>query len=103
MLPRIVSAMAKAVLTDRGLKALKPAPAGKRYDLMDAVVPGLGVRVTDKGQRTFVLVARYPGAANPTRRAIGEYGMLTLDGARDKAREWLALIGRGVDPKSVEE
>jgi hypothetical protein len=29
-------------LTDRNLKALKPAKAGSRYDVMDADVSGLG-------------------------------------------------------------
>ena len=38
-------------LTDRTLQALKPAKAGKRYDVMDADVRGFGVRVTDKGQQ----------------------------------------------------
>lgn len=95
--------MAKKALTDRALKALKPAREGKRYDVMDGVVPGLAVRVTDKGKRTFVLVARYPGAGNPTRRALGEYGALTLERARDKARGWIELIQRGTDPKHVEE
>ena len=73
--------MPRQVLTDRTLKALKPAPAGKRLDVMDAVVPGFGVRVTDKvdekgraAQRTFILVTRYPGSSNPTRRALGDYG-----------------------------
>jgi integrase len=95
--------MQKHTLTDRALKALKPAPAGKRYDVMDAVVPGFGVRVTDKRKRTFVLVARYPGANNPTRRALGEYGALTLEKAREKARRWIELIQRETDPKNVEE
>jgi Arm DNA-binding domain len=95
--------MTKKALTDRALKALKPAPTGKRYDLMDGVVPGLGVRVTDKGQRTFVLIARYPGASNPTRRALGEYGAITLDQARAKARGWIEMVQRGTDPKHAEE
>jgi integrase len=95
--------MQKRVLTDRALKALKPAPAGKRYDVMDGVVPGLAVRVTDKGQRSFVLVARYPGASNPTRRALGDYGAITLEAAREKARDWIELIQRGTDPKHAEE
>ncbi len=59
--------MAKRTLTDRALKALKAAKAGKRYDIADSVVPGLAIRVTDTGQKTFVLVARYPGSKNPTR------------------------------------
>ena len=95
--------MAKKVLTNRGLKALKPAAAGKRYDVMDGVVPGFGIRVTETGRRTFILVARYAGASNPTRRALGEYGELTLEEARGKARSWIALIKQGIDPQTQEE
>lgn len=98
MLPR-----PKKTIADRTLKALKPAPPGERYDLMDSVVPGFGVRVTDKGRRTFILVTRYPGAKNPTRRAIGEVGAITLEKARQKARDWLELIHGGKDPKIEEE
>jgi integrase len=94
--------MAKRNLTDRTLKALKPAPKGKTYDVMDSVVPGFGVRVSDTGRRTFILVARY-GSSNPTRRALGEYGELTLEKARQKARDWLELIRQGKDPKDEEE
>ena len=101
--------MAKQVLTDRTIKALRPAPKGKRIDHMDAVVPGFGIRVTDKArgdgraaQRTFVLVARFPGSTNPARRALGTYGELTLEQAREKARGWHALIGRGIDPADAE-
>jgi hypothetical protein len=86
-------------LTDRTLQALKPAKAGKRYDVMDADVRGFGVRVTDKGQRTFILIARYPGSTNPTRRAIGEYPTLSLEKAREKARAWHKLLAEGVDPR----
>jgi hypothetical protein len=93
----------KKTLTDRALKALKPAPAGKRYAVMDAVVPGFGVRVTDLGHSSFVLIARYPGSSNPTRRAIGEYGALSLEQARERARAWLEMIRKGVDPALEEE
>ena len=86
-------------LTDRKLQALKPAKPGKRYDVMDTDVRGFGVRVTDKGQRTFMLLTRYPGSANPTRRAIGEYPTLTLEKAREKARAWHKLLAEGVDPR----
>lgn len=95
--------MARETLTDRRLKALKPAPEGGRYEIMDSVVPGMGIRVTDKGKRTFILVARFGGAKNPTRRALGEYGALSLEQAREKSREWLELIGKGEDPAHVEE
>jgi len=95
--------MAKKALTDRALKALKAARKGHRYDVMDSVVPGFGVRVTDKGQRTFVLVARYPGSTNPTRRALADCGAITLEQARTKARTWLELLGKGTDPRLDDE
>jgi hypothetical protein len=97
-------AQAKKALTDRGLKALKPAAPGKRYDRMDALVPGLGVRVTDKGHMTFILASRFPDKPkNYTRRELGAYGELTLEAARTKARRWLELIHSGIDPKRDEE
>ena len=89
---------AKKPLTDRAIAALKAAPLGKRKIVWDALVPGFAVRVTDKGQRSFVLVTRYPGAANPASRAIGSVGAISLEDARARAREWLKLIGTGVDP-----
>lgn len=99
--------MPKINLTDRKLKSLKAARAGERYEVLDQLVPGFGVRVTDKGRRTFILKTRYPGSRHPTRRALGEYGPkhgeLTLEEAREKAREWLKLIKQGSDPAHVEE
>jgi hypothetical protein len=77
---------------------LKPAPPGKRRLVWDAVVPGLAVRVTDQGKRTFVLITRYPGSRHPAPRALGSVGALTLEAARAKAREWLKLIASAVDP-----
>jgi integrase len=93
----------KINLTDRFIRTRKPAAAGKRVDYPDAVVPGLALRVTDRGHMSFVLIARYPSQPkNPTRRALGDYGALTLERARQKARAWLELIGKGIDPK-IEE
>jgi integrase len=92
-------------LNDRLLKSLakKPAKDGKHYDKHDTVVPGLAVRVSDTGRRTFVLLTRFPGSTNPTRRALGVYGELTLEKAREKARNWLELIRKGIDPAIAEE
>jgi integrase len=95
--------VAKKTLTDRLLKSLKRAPEGQRYEVIDAVVPGLGVRVSPTGQRTFILIARFGGSKNPTRRAIGECGVITLEMARAKARSWIELIREGKDPKHEEE
>jgi integrase len=95
--------VARINLTDRFIDSDKRTPAQGRTDYMDGIVPGLALRVTSNGHRSFVLVARYPvNPKNPTRRALGEYGEITLEDAREKARGWLALIQKGVDPK-VEE
>jgi integrase len=93
----------KVKLSDRKLKALKPAKSGERYELMDTDVSGFGVRITDKGKLTFILLARYPGSTNPTRRALGEYPTDSLSDAREKAREWRKWIDKGKDPKDEEE
>jgi integrase len=90
-------------LTDRSLKALEPAAAGAHYDVFDLGFAGFGVRVSDTGRKTFVLTARYPGSRNPTRRALGHYGPMTLEEAHEKARGWKKLIDKGVDPAAEEE
>jgi integrase len=94
--------MAKA-LTNRTIEALKAAPPGKRLERWDGVVPGLGIRVTDTGAKSFVLNVRYPGSPNSARRALGGYGELTLEQARNKARSWLELLARGIDPQEEVE
>lgn len=91
--------MPKTTLTDRKVQSLKAAPPGKRYQVMDALVPGFGVRITDKGVKTYIFQTRFPGSANPARREINKG---TLDKARETAREWSALIKQGVDPAQVE-
>lgn len=97
--------MAREVLTDRFIRSRKPArpkPGQReaRDDYRDALVPGLALRVTEKGHKSFVLTARYPShPIHPTRRALGAYGAIGLEDARVKARRWLELIGKGVDPK----
>ena len=94
---------AKKALTDRGIRALPAAPRGKRRIVWDAIVPGLGIRITDNGAKSYVLVVRYPGSPNPTPRSLGTYGTLTLEAARTKARDWIALIAKGIDPESHAE
>jgi integrase len=63
----------KQELTDRFLRSLKAAPDGERYEVMDTTVPGLAIRVTDTGHKSFVYIRRFPGSKNPARRALGQY------------------------------
>ena len=95
--------MVRQNLTDRFINSRKRAAAGQRDEYPDVIVPGLALRVTDRGHKSFVLVARYPShPKNPTRRALGEVSAITLEEARRKARGWLDLISKGIDSK-VEE
>jgi hypothetical protein len=75
----------KVTLTDRKVDSLKAAPKGTRTPFMDALVPGFGVRVTDKGVRTYIrtyiMQTRFPGSSNPARRELGRGGVLTLEQA----------------------
>ena len=81
----------------------KIVPTSGRKDYLDALVPGLALRVTQAGHKSYVLIARYPShPTNPTRRALGEHGVISLEQAREQARIWIALVKRGIDPK-VEE
>jgi integrase len=90
--------LAKKPLTDRAIAHATAAPPGKRRLLWDAIVPGLALRVTDRGKRSFVLVTRYPGTRNPAPRSLGSVGAISLEQARDKARQWFKMIAAGVDP-----
>jgi integrase len=90
----------KKKLTDPGVRAL--APSDKRYIVADTNVPGLAVRVFPSGHKTYVLGARFPGSDHYKRRELGRVGAMTLAAARDKARDWLAKIQEGEDPKAIE-
>jgi integrase len=93
--------MARINLSDRFIGSDKRRPQKGRLDYPDAQVPGLALRATATGHKSFVLIARYPlHPKNPTRRVL--YGAITLEQARDKARQWLALIQKGIDPKVQE-
>ncbi len=98
--------VSKRDFTDRYLKSIKPAPPGKRVIHLDAAVPGLGLRVSDKSRPdsvgSFVLVLRLPGKRSPTPRKIGGYPAMPLAQARSIAREWREDIRRGADPKVKE-
>jgi integrase len=92
--------MARKSLTTKYIESPKRAPPAGTKDYPDPQVPGLAVRVTSTGYRAWVLVARYPlHPKNPTRRVICRYGAMTRDDVHAKARAWLKLIERGIDPE----
>jgi integrase len=91
--------MQRATLTDIFIRALKPAAPGKRDTYMDALITEFGVRVTDKGAKSFIVYRRWPGSPKPARRKIGDAAKMSLSAARKKAREWLLLVDDNKDPK----
>jgi integrase len=93
----------KVALKDSSLKALKPAPAGKRTTVWDALMPNLAVRVTDKGKRSFYVVKRRAGDSSPTWNLLGAYPVMTLAEARTAAREALNALIEGKHPKRLAE
>lgn len=83
----------------------KPAPSGKRDFYWDADVPGLALRVTDTGHRSWVVQRRLAGEMKrwtlaPYIPAAKDDPDLegTLAWARERARSMLGDIARGVDP-----
>jgi integrase len=94
------AAARKFVFTDRGLKALKPAPPGKRYMAWDAMQPHLCVRVTEKGAKSFVVVKRKAGA-QLTFHVVGQYPAIKLKDAREAATDALRTLSEGKSPKEA--
>lgn len=78
------------------LESLPSAAPGKRDEYRDTKVPGLILRVTDKGSKTFAVYRRVQG--KPARRAIGPYPDLSIEQARKKAQEYNGTIALGEDP-----
>ena len=89
----------KTLLTERALRALKPAPAGKRITLWDAGLSGFGLRVTDRGAISFHVMRRLPGKPHPVRVVLGKYPSLSLAAARKQAGAALADLAAGIHPR----
>jgi len=96
-------AIEKKALKDSSLKALKPAADGGRRTVWDALMPGMAVRVSALGKRSFYAVKRRAGAAQPTWVLLGAYPVMTLGQAREAAREALLALEAGQHPKRLAE
>ena len=83
-------------LTDASLKALRLPPAGQRYDVRDDAQPGLVVRVSSTGVKTFAVYRRLKGH-NPVRITIGRWNAVSLRTARSLARREVDALASGTD------
>lgn len=87
--------MSTVKLTKKLIDAAKTT--GKRYYLWDNETRGLGVRVAPSGRKAFVLSYR---TKDGTKRqpAVGTYGSITLEQARELAKDMIAEVRGGGDP-----
>lgn len=81
-------------LTPRGIAALRTVEA--QVEFWDDVVPGLALRVSRRGRKTYIV--RYRAGGKHRRLALGRHPHLSLADARSKARAALADVQGGVDP-----
>ena len=86
-------------LTDNGVRNAQPRE--KRYTIPDGTLPGLGLRITPAGHRSFILRYRHGGGRNAPERFLllgsPDKGM-SLGEARRLAKGHLASIHHGGDP-----
>lgn len=87
--------MATYRLTDKSVAGAKPQN-GNRYELWDAVVPGFGVRISEKGRKSWFVAYSYFGRRR--RMSLGTYPLTPLVDAREAARSALAEVEKGFDP-----
>ena len=73
--------LAQQALTELTVKKAKPAD--KRYDLFDASVRGLGLRVATSGTKSWFMMRRFNGRM--LRTTFGRYPEVSLALARLKA------------------
>jgi integrase len=92
----------KLLLTDRFVRSparvAEATAAGGRIEYRDQECRNLRLRVSETGAKSYVLVARFPPGLHPTRRSIGKCDDVTLEEARDTARDWRRLIRQDIDP-----
>ena len=82
----------KRKLTTKFIEGQKPDPS-KRLDFRDELMPGLVLRISTSGTKTFCLHKRINGKMR--RLTIGRFPVLSLAEARELARQVLYDIETG--------
>ena len=85
--------------SNRSLTAIKPRAV--RYWVNDETLPGFRLSVSPSGVKSFAVRIRSRGGRKhrtDSMQVIGHLGELTLDQARNKARELLSRVTLGDDP-----
>lgn len=102
----------KKLFTAQLIERLRPEK-GRRIEIMDSNCPGLVLRVTENGVRTFGVLYRVAGRGGlggrgtalmgPQQRlTLGRFPRVGLKEAREKARTIITEASEGRDPKEAE-
>ena len=86
------------VKLDAKMVANRKAPKSGRLELWDALLPGFGLRITEKNARTWFVMYRAPEDRKQRRLKIGDAVIMSLGEAREAARDALRKVAHGVDP-----
>jgi len=84
----------KEKITAKLLAALQVT--GREYEIHDTTIPGLFIRVTAGGAKSYVVTW-----ARGRKKTLGRVGILTLDGAREEATQYLAEARKHGEPLAV--
>src|SRR5271155_1335514 len=83
-------------LTQAAVERLKP-PASGRVEIWDSQLPGFGLRISDRGRKTWQ--ALYRGDGKPGRETISTLAQIpNVADAREAARESIKKARAGVRP-----
>ncbi len=82
-------------LTAAAVERIKPPSTG-RVEYFDAMLPAFGLRVTERGHKSWIVFFRVGGRQR--RLTLGSYPALTLADARKGARDALRQAAEGIDP-----
>jgi integrase len=91
--------MPTKTLTTRGINAIKPT--GARVEYLDAKAPGLALRVTPAGAKSWTVRYRHRGRLR--RMTLGTLDDVPLAKARDRVRDLLHEASKGSDPATEKQ
>lgn len=92
--------MPRLKLTARNVKSIKP-PGNRRADYWDTDPKGFGLRVSESGRKTWMVMYRVDGVQR--RLTLGTYPALSLAEARQKAKDAMQDVSKGIDPSAVKQ
>src|SRR5262245_16298050 len=74
-------------------------PGGGYVMLTDAKCPDLKLLVTANGAKSFYVYRKFKG--RPARVLVGPFPTFGIDTARDRARELVGEMVKGIDPRAA--